>query len=283
MQTEGEPSDRSVRVTVGALRDALGSIGNLHQLLRSRSVGPKALGNVLPDVISGAEPLLTQAQHFKSAPHSPFADILGQLNNVLVTELGEFSNSLRPLSKRSLSAATRLKAEQVAARATRQLGSLLALLELVAEAQTAYQTRAEHTARGTHEGIGQVDCVEALSQSRSGDQTPGPGSVQVPVLLNVTSAPKPIALTPRGALSLASVIASLLAQRNQTLRFTFDAAAERSRMKVENAAESANEVSGQILLWVPPLLDVTRACLHAVTGALALKLSIEPTSVNLEW
>src|SRR6188508_1032261 len=47
------PSLAEARAT---LRDALGALGNLDQLLRSLRVGPKAISAVLPDVLDSCGP-----------------------------------------------------------------------------------------------------------------------------------------------------------------------------------------------------------------------------------
>jgi len=57
MLSEGAPAGETARTAVGALREMLSALGNLQQLLRSRSIGPKALAPLLPEVVHGAAPV----------------------------------------------------------------------------------------------------------------------------------------------------------------------------------------------------------------------------------
>lgn len=121
----------------GVLRDMLGSLRNLDQLVRSMRVGPKGLERAIPDVHSACQPsmqavrelnrLLVEAlPHEQEAIEAVSAFVLGCMERVTA--------SLQAASGHSMTAKNRLALEQMLREMLPQLEAGRDLLELLAEA-----------------------------------------------------------------------------------------------------------------------------------------------------
>lgn len=310
MLSEGAPAGETARTAVGALREMLSALGNLQQLLRSRSIGPKALAPLLPEVVHGAAPVLARLHTFwPTLGDSPLAECQQPLQKGLEQALGELQGTLGQAALRPLGAGSRLKVEAVVARALRELGGSLALFELVADLHPVHDAATQDQPTSERRW---VDWVEALTLSRSGDQMQAPGCQLVQARIVIESQPGALPLGPRPALNFAAVLASWLAERSQTLLFVFESGAFepgsphaaapgageagpgsslRSQLRVERGSgeqtggPKAKDAKGgaTIGLWVPPLLTATEACLAAVARARGLRLTLDRDRVLVNW
>jgi hypothetical protein len=281
MSSEGALAGDAARTAVGALREMLSALGNLQQLLRSRSIGPKALAPLLPDVVHGAGPLLERLDSFwPLLGQSPLGQCRHELQRGLEQAIDELRSTLGPATQRPLGAGARLKAEAAVARALRELGGSLALFELVTDLR-------EPGVRndGPVSERRWVDWVEALTLSRSGDQVQAPGCQLVQATVVVQAQPEPLPVGPRAALNLAAVMSSWVTERAQQtrpqlpLRLLFENGSPKGRLRVDRQAAEGHRIG----LWVPPLLAATESCLRAVAETRELELTLEPNSIALAW
>lgn len=120
----------------GRLRDALGGISNLDQLLHSLRVGPKALSTVLPDVAAScadirrsADELLGVFERYLPSPDAPRA-----LRRFVHPRVQELEGELAAANERSMNAKHRLQLENVVDRASQDLVAARWLIDLLDEA-----------------------------------------------------------------------------------------------------------------------------------------------------
>ena len=119
----------------GRLRDALGGISNLDQLLHSLRVGPKALTTVLPDVAEScadirrsADELLGVFERYLPSPEAPVA-----LRAFIHPRVQELEGELAAANARSMNAKHRLQLENVVDRASQDLVAARWLIDLIDE------------------------------------------------------------------------------------------------------------------------------------------------------
>jgi hypothetical protein len=259
------PSEEARRTALGALREMLSALANLQQLLRSRAVGPKALSPILPDIAASCGPLLQRLHPlFTHDAPGPLATGLRELHGQIEQRISDLETALGELTQRSLSASTRLKAEQVVSHALKNLGGALPLLDLLTDLGRATET---------------VDWVETLALSRWGDQAQSPGAQLASATLVAASPSVGVLLHPRSALNLVGLVSSLVFSRKEPLRLVFQTAGATTELRVDRQPGEGQKVS----LWVPPVLDATGPCLSAAAAALSLNLSWHGDAVTLRW
>jgi len=123
----------------GTLRDALGALGNLDQLLHSLKVGPKALSTVLPDVRDSCAPAQNAVKRLLLAARENSGDsqAIIELEHSFRPRLDELYESISRAASTQMHARDRLKLERVVTRVFPELEAARALLDLVEEALAA--------------------------------------------------------------------------------------------------------------------------------------------------
>src|SRR5690606_32462294 len=143
MASRSPPSSRSSVARVpeaieagGVLRDMLGSLRNLDQLVRSMRVGPKGLERAIPDVHSACQPTMQAVREL----HRLIVDALPNaqedvdaLSGFVLTCMERVTASLKTASRHSMTAKNRLALEQMLREMLPQLEAGRDLLELLAE------------------------------------------------------------------------------------------------------------------------------------------------------
>lgn len=118
----------------GELRDALGALRNLAQLLRSLRTGPKALASVLPDVHASCASLARSMQYLLEAvaahlpPGTSAIDALTQWTEPRIREL---DLQLSEAASRPVNAKNRIALEQIVTRLSRDLDGARELIQLM--------------------------------------------------------------------------------------------------------------------------------------------------------
>ena len=120
----------------GRLRDSLGGISNLDQLLRSLRVGPKALETVLPDVLASCGDILSSANELLSVieRYLPTPDAARALREFVESRVKGLELGLGKANARPMNAKNRLQLETVVDRASLDLGAARYLIDLLDEA-----------------------------------------------------------------------------------------------------------------------------------------------------
>jgi hypothetical protein len=143
MESERPPSSRveafggpTVANARGTLREALGAVRNLAQLLHSLRVAPKSLAQVLPDVLEACTPMRASVQTLLAAVAEDAAvePARGALESFFDPRIAELEAALRDAMSRSLNAKSRLALEDVVAKCSFELGAARELLQLLENA-----------------------------------------------------------------------------------------------------------------------------------------------------
>ncbi len=181
--TQDTPSSRSA---LGTMRNGLGALTNLRQLLSARHIGPQKIEAVLPDVRQGTSSMLSASETLLARDVSSSVEA-GFIKRVVAKTLLDLDGTLqRAASGRRLGAGARLKLERAVDHAEVALSSVMLLFEVLATQVS--ECRA-------------VDLNELVQQSRSGDAATTPRSEGTTVLLSSEGSAR-MRSTPRAALAL---------------------------------------------------------------------------------
>jgi hypothetical protein len=132
------PSSRdATRETArGTLRETLGALRNLSQLLHSLRVAPKSLSSVLPDVIDALVPMRESATTWLTAlgPDARVERAQAALSAFIFPHIDELGAALRDGAARPMNAKSRLALEDVVSRCSFELDAARELLQLLEDA-----------------------------------------------------------------------------------------------------------------------------------------------------
>lgn len=121
----------------GTVRDALGGLRNLEQLLGSLRVGPRALTSVLPDVCSSCVPLAESIDGLGGLIVAKLPDAeatLTEVKRLTHLRLGAFESVLSSVEQQTLNAKHRLRLEEAVSETTRDVESIVELIDMLGEA-----------------------------------------------------------------------------------------------------------------------------------------------------
>jgi hypothetical protein len=123
----------SLSTARGILRDALGALRNLAELLRSPRVAPKSLTAVLPDVLEAFAPMRTATRCLLDALGDAPLLAPGReaLDAFLIPRLALLEEALRDAAPKPMSASTRIRLEELVGKSSRELDSARELLQLL--------------------------------------------------------------------------------------------------------------------------------------------------------
>jgi len=162
----------------GILRNALGALRNLAELLRSTRVAPKAVSSVLPHVVEAFAPMREATGCLLDALSSPSLDDgRAALHDFLLPRLSLLEDVLREAAPKPMSAANRIRLEEIVGKCSFELDAARELLQMLEESSSERSVYLEPTelvreafasppsARGgEHEGI----CAVLTSRSSDG-------------------------------------------------------------------------------------------------------------------
>ncbi len=123
------------------MRDALAGLSNLDHLLRSMKVGPKALEQAIPAVLSGIKPCTRAAEELldtlRRHANDAGVDALNELHAYLGERLVELTTGLTDACEQRLSARRRLQLESLVGRRLPELEAARDLLDVLLECMWA--------------------------------------------------------------------------------------------------------------------------------------------------
>ena len=170
------PSSRPLRDTDprldaarGLVRDALGSLSNLEQLLKSIRVGPKALSAVIPDVHASCAPLLGAVRELLAAlrTHLPDDAAPDALEAFIAPRVEALERALSAARRQPINARNRLALEAVVAEAAQELDAARALIDVLEEALGGPSVR-----------VDLLELVRSASQAPERAESDDPATVQ---------------------------------------------------------------------------------------------------------
>ena len=255
----------------GALREALATLGNFEQLLRSRNVAPKSIVAVLPDIKLCCEPLLSnldQMRRISTRTLSEEQDQCTKIGQFLRKHVDDLELALTVPPKRALSARHRLQLESTVMRARRRMSGILPLLQLCRDAP--------------RHPCPQIDVGELLLLCRSGDQPTTPHSRQVLAKLAIVPGSYRLVASPRAVLNLIGLIGALVSHKspdNKELRIALTSTVTSRRLSIQMGSCDGPELP----LVLPPIVEPTDAAVRSATRLLGLEVVDEPGAVHLSW
>jgi hypothetical protein len=130
------PGDGPQAAARGVLRDALGGLHNLVQLLHSIRVGPKALTAVIPDVQASCAAMRGAVRELldEIASEFPNPTATDELAAFFEPRINELERSLTLAARTPINARARLDLENVLGRLSRELDAARELLDLLEDA-----------------------------------------------------------------------------------------------------------------------------------------------------
>jgi hypothetical protein len=119
----------------GALRESLGGLRNLAQLLHSLRVGSRPLSNALPAARDACDPLRQATGEILAAVRSALSDAVAadQLSAYVTPRIQELERALSDASTRQLSVKLRLSLEELVTRLSQELDVSRGLFDLLAD------------------------------------------------------------------------------------------------------------------------------------------------------
>lgn len=121
----------------GTVRDALGGLRNLEQLLGSLRVGPRALSSVLPDVSASCDPLAEAIEGLVALISTKIPDaevIAASLRQQAKDSLSALASTLGAVEQQALNARNRLRLEEAVSSTARDIEACVELIDLLGEA-----------------------------------------------------------------------------------------------------------------------------------------------------
>jgi len=252
----------------GSVRDALGSLRNLEQLLRSIKVGPRALATVLPSVHASCAPLLASCHELLDAI-APLGAAPSAIEAFVTPRLAALERALAAAMGTPLHARPRLALEAAVARAAADLEAGCALVDLLDRARTAPATP-----------------VSLVEVTRSTHRPPAGAATRILERVSGTLTTTPtsdVVVNPRVAAELLRIAVRIVVAAHP-------GGTPHVRVGPEGADRSGIRVSPQpapgepILLLAAPLVEPTIVSARAAALATGGELACQPDgTVTLTW
>lgn len=252
----GSSRGDSVSAARGNLRDALGTLRNLAELLRSPRVAPKAVSSVLPDVLDAFAPMREASRALLEGLSGAPALAPGRLalQEFLLPRLSLLEQTLREATPKPMSAASRLRLETLVGSSSLELDSARELLQLLEESASARSTP--------------LDPIELVREAFAAPPSVR-GDAREPICAVLASRAEGLEIdaNPRVAMTLVALAVELVAARQGTGEPTlFVSADRRGGCRVQIARRP--HATGEPLVLVPRgVIAPTLACLQAAARA----------------
>jgi len=258
---------RQLDAAQGDLRDAVGGVRNLAQLLQNVRVGPRAVQAVIPDVHGACARIEQVVSTLLDviAPHLQAPEAIDELKSWMEPRVRELESELSLARNKPVNARQRLHLEHVLLRLSKELEAARQILDLLDDAVRGAPVR--------------VDLAELMREASStGEQRTG-----VPVALSPELGGE-VFLSPRVAMTLIGIGARIVSEKaNSTPALATGAAAtdELTLVVRPGPAPGANVV----ILPAPPLIAPALACALAAARVSDTRLQYDANipSFTLTW
>jgi hypothetical protein len=268
----GEDSGSQLRNALGALKDTIGAVGNLDELLRSPRVAPKAVSAVLPDMAATLPALRAELEATQALLAGRFDPrSVEQVCAFILDDVAALTQALAEATpnQRALTASTRLALERKVDKLQQRLLGALPLCELLVELW--------------REPSLPIDVHELLVLLRQGDQSHGLRGEALQVTLRASEVPVWLRCSPRAALTMIAVGAGLLRDEQPSggLRIEVGTQAGVGRTALTLLPHPPDVPLFKLV--VPPVVAPTRSCLEAAATAIGVRVELEPRRLVLAW
>jgi hypothetical protein len=174
----------------GTLRDGLGGLRNLVQLLHSLRVAPKSVAQVLPDVYAALGPMREAQGALLASLSEALEDdaAVRELNAYFVPRFDELDKAINEAMRQSMSARIRIRLEQTTTLLSRELDTARGLLDLLTEARVGRRPA--------------LDPLEIIKQGCAPSSTSNPADPTRSAYLTSDAGPFELAVNPRVLIGL---------------------------------------------------------------------------------
>jgi hypothetical protein len=256
----------------GRLRDALGGVSNLDQLLHSRRVGPKALVTVLPDVAAACADIRSAADELLGVfeRYLPTPDAVVALRGFVHPHVQELERELASADARPMNAKNRLLLETIVDRASQDLGSARWLIDLLDEALWSPPVRLK-----LHDLV------------REASKTPVSAAESVEsVAVTLASAPDggEVLISPRVGMGLVGIAVAFVASKHPNAVPHIEITTDGQNACGISIRKEPGEGSGMMLVR-RPLIAPSLPCLETVAALTGARVNrpADGSHVSLSW
>lgn len=251
----------------GNLRESLGGLRNLAQLLHSLRVGSRPLSNVLPGARDACDPLRRAVGEILAAAEGALADdsATSSLNAYVTPRIRELESALTEAAERPLSVKMRLSLEERVTRLSQELDNARGLFDLLSDAIAPKPMR--------------LDLLELSRQSFSGPPSGGswPRETLVATLSGDDSGLE-VEVDPRAATSLIAWGVELVASPQDVLKFPHIRVSPREdgcHILIERQPSAPGE---DLMLRRRGIIPPTLPCVVAAARASGAVLEFDPAA-----
>jgi hypothetical protein len=251
----------------GNLRESLGGLRNLAQLLHSLRVGSRPLSNVMPDARDACDPLRHAMGEILAAAQSVLgeSEATSSLQAYVTPRLAELEAALTQASQRPLSVKLRLSLEECVTRLSQELDTARGLFDLLGDSISGRPMR--------------LDVLELSRQSFSGPPSGGSWPRETLVAtLGRTAAGLEVEVDPRVATALIAFGVELVADAHdptQVPRILVQPTESGCHILIERAAPSEGE---DLMLLRRGIIAPTLPCVTAAARANGAVLDFDPSA-----
>jgi len=234
----------------GLVRDALGSLRNLEQLLKSLRVGPRALSAVIPDVHASCTPLLGATHELLEALRKqlPEPDAPDALEAFITPRVEALEKALASAQHGPINAKNRLALEAAVAGSAQELDAARALIDLLEDALGGPSVR-----------VGLLELVRSAARSKERADSDDTATVEA----TLATPPPSIELlvNPRLAMWLLGIGVQLMAdETSATLpHVSLTAAESECGLRVERGPGEGESMSVVRRVVITPTVPCARA------------------------
>ena len=251
----------------GNLRESLGGLRNLAQLLHSLRVGSRPLSSVIPDARAACDPLRHAMGEILAAAQSVLgeAEAAGSLKAYVTPRLGELEAALTQASEKPLSVKMRLSLEECVTRLSQELDTARGLFDLLGDSIAGRPMR--------------LDVLELARQSFSGPPSGGswPRETLVATLSPSTDELE-IDVDPRVATSLIAFGVELVADPKDATkipRIRVGPSADGCHIAIERSSQVEGE---DLMLLRRGIIAPTLSCVTAAARVSGAVVEFEPST-----
>ena len=258
-----------LRRACGDLRDGLGAIRNLEQLLKSVRVAPRSIQAVLPGVHASCAPLVQLTHEFLGYARKHLdVTCCDELTSYVVPRIEKLKGILEPAMSRTVNAKQRLALEDDVTPFSKSLDAAAALFDLLEE--------------GVNGKSVSLNLAELITQSRPGDlpSTASSGRRTATVTTDVHTGAD-VDVTPRLAMSTIALAIGLLKPKAKEPHI-----AVRADARLLSVNLSHGPCDGQpVQVVIPKIVSPSASCAAAVTTSMGAEFRIAEgqSEVTLVW
>lgn len=260
--------DAELEAARGRIRDALGAVRNLWELLKSMRVGPKALRAIIPDVLSACGPMIESLEKLLGQiPVGARSECAEDLRGVTIPRVKDLERALIKQRRKPLKAAERLSLERTVVEVFRDVDVALMLIELLL---------GSHTDRPMV-----LDPAEMTREAATiFQEASAPSFRRIALELRAPAESLSISINARAAMNLLIVITGAVAgeQSRSVLVVISRADSGGCRITISpNATDATMNVSA------PASVTATWKCAIAACAAIGIDLKRSADSVTLDF